>query len=177
MPSSHGKIFAICCEDLADALALGGTDQSRVRHVHRAIGVFAHQFAHAGNVRRVKGEKLEWASLYHFPQNILGGGHVCEEVHGFGHGGPDGGQRFSYRLQGRGAFRVVLVVGIDESYKRPSINEDQRRFRWRFKNSAKRRPVCEERLALPPRTVPIRSASISNGASIGSWRSAQASMA
>jgi len=58
-----GKIFAICCEDFADAFALGGTDQSRVRHVHRAIGILAHQFSHAGNVSWVKGEKVERASL------------------------------------------------------------------------------------------------------------------
>ena len=57
------KIFAIDREDFADALALGGSDQSRISHVHGAIGILAHQFAHAGNVRRVEGEKLKRASL------------------------------------------------------------------------------------------------------------------
>jgi len=47
----------------------------------------------------------------------------------------------------------MLVVGIDESHKWAGINENQRWRRRRFKSSAKRRPVCEERLALPPRTV------------------------
>src|SRR5258707_563879 len=45
----------------------------------------------------------------------------------------------------------MLVVGIDESHKRAGINENQRRRRRRFKSSAKRRPVLEERVALAAR--------------------------
>lgn len=57
------KIFAIDGEDFADAFALSGSDQSCISHVHGAIGIFAHQFTHAGNVRGIEGEKVERTSL------------------------------------------------------------------------------------------------------------------
>jgi hypothetical protein len=37
-----GKTFAIYREDFADALSLGGSDQSRISHVHRTVGILAH---------------------------------------------------------------------------------------------------------------------------------------
>jgi hypothetical protein len=58
-----GKVFAIDGEDFADAFPLRNAYQSRIGHIHGVVGILAHQLSHAGNIRGIKRQKLERASL------------------------------------------------------------------------------------------------------------------
>jgi hypothetical protein len=150
-----GEIAAINGEYFAEAFTFGDAEEGRVAEIHGTVRVFAHQFADSGNVCGIERELEEGAALDHFPQRLLGGGLIGEQVHGFDERGPDGGKRLAQRFESGNAAGVVLVIGIDDGDERPGVDENQAR---RLRSAAKRRPVRSERLEFPPWTTPTRSA-------------------
>ena len=157
MKAIDGEIAAIDGEYFAQAFSLRDADERGVGEIHGPVRVFAHKFADSGNVAGIEREQEDGAALEHFPQRLLRGRLIGEEVHGFDERRPDGGERLAQRFESGNAPGVMLVIRIDEGDERPGIDENQARFPQRLRSAAKRRPVRSERFGLPPWTTPMRS--------------------
>lgn len=152
-----GEIAAVDGEYFADTLSFGDADEGGVGEVHGTVGVFAHELADSGDVACIERKQKDGGAFEHFPEDFLRRWLTGKEVHGFDERGPYGGEGLAQGFESGNAAGMVLVIGIDQGNQRPGVDENQERFLRRLRSAAKRRPVCSERLGLPPWTTPMRS--------------------
>jgi len=162
-------------EDLAQALALRHADQRRIGEVHGKVPVLADELADAFEVVLVQRQEPWSRPRDHLQERVLGSPGEAEQVHGLGHGGPDGPERLAQPAESLDALLVVVVVAVEERDEGTGVDEDQRpvlaldrvvRRPPDCLSSSKARsfsPVRTERSRAPPRAHPARSATRSKG--------------
>jgi len=153
-----GEIIAVHGEDPTAAFSFSNSDECRIREIHRSVGIFNHKLSYAQYIYQAERHELHYSSRQHLPKSFLGFGKLSQQIHRFEEWRPHCDQGFSQGLQAIDALFGVLIIGVQKSHQRPSVDENHLRLRRLLRTSEKRRPVSVEHPRIPPWTTPIKSA-------------------
>jgi len=143
-------------EDALVTIAFGKRNQTRVSKIHRAIGIFVHQFTGSRHQPRRDVHDLQVSQLDLPPQDQLSGptSEAAEQMHRLGerrrrchHGQRNG-------IQNRDARPMVVVISIDEGDQRTGIGQYHGRC-LSATRSANTLPDSRALLPDPEPTAPI----------------------